>query len=286
MKLHILLLTILYLFSSAVIFAAEETIIYSRLTDNYWQLWEYQPQTQNNSQLTDGKTDKRSPCCDNERNRILYRTPNGKLFSFNPANKESKELYPWIQSIADEKIFNHKLVFTRCRTNTIDDSDIWQIDLVSGEQTVLTNQEGLQYHPYLLAGKEILFYVSGTYPKEHHIYRKDLKTGKIKQLTFHRGYQLLPQVSRNKKNLLYVSDINGNYDIWKMNTNGQNKQQLTDHTGIDTYPCWSPNGKRIVYVSYRNGKYCLMLMDPDGRNQKLLFDCQADCTEPDWVKTK
>lgn len=263
---------------------SEELIIYTRLTNGYWQLWMYNPATKVNFQITEDKTDKRSPFYCTKEDLILYRTPDGKLFSHNPETKEARQLYKDIQYIADAKCYNGELLFTRYRTDVKDDSDIWLVDLKTDKIQVLTQQAGLQYHPALLNNKETLLYISGTEPDNHHIFRKKIDSGKVKQLTFNRGYQILPVFSPDNKRIVFVSDVTGDYEIWRMDLNGKNKKQLTDHKGIDSYPCWSPDGEKIVYVSYSNGKYCLMVMDGTGKNKKLLFECEDSCSEPQWVK--
>src|SRR3989344_5744725 len=47
----------------------------------------------------------------------------------------------------------------------------------------------------------------------------------------------------------FISDKKGNYDIYTMDTNGQNLEQVTDTSWNEYSHSWSSDGKQIVYQS-------------------------------------
>lgn len=83
--------------------------------------------------------------------------------------------------------------------------------------------------------------------------------------------------------IVFASNRSGNWDIWSIDTNGENLTQLTDHEADDHYPAWSPDGRMIAFVSSREtGDYDLFLMGPDGKNQRRLNRNPALDVHPLW----
>jgi Tol biopolymer transport system component len=48
--------------------------------------------------------------------------------------------------------------------------------------------------------------------------------------------------------------VNGNVDIWLLDTRRNLLTRFTDDVGVDIFPVWSRDGSRIVFSSDRNGK--------------------------------
>lgn len=66
--------------------------------------------------------------------------------------------------------------------------------------------------------------------------------------------------------LAYSSDVDGDSEIYVVNTEGSEPRKLTDNAYGDLHPSWSPDGSRIAFQSDRsaNGRYELYSMDADG----------------------
>ena len=58
----------------------------------------------------------------------------------------------------------------------------------------------------------------------------------------------------------------GNWDIYSMDVNGDDRLQLTDHPASDDHPACSPDGRRIAFDSKRGLTPDLYVMDRDGNN--------------------
>lgn len=72
----------------------------------------------------------------------------------------------------------------------------------------------------------------------------------------------------------------GNYEIYIMNSDGQNVVRLTNNSANDGLPTWSPDGRTIAFVSDRDGTWGVWAMNPDGSNQRKLFTMQGS---PDGI---
>ena len=66
--------------------------------------------------------------------------------------------------------------------------------------------------------------------------------------------------------IVFTSNLDGNWDIYSMDVNGENLLQLTDHPASDEYPACSPDGRRIAFTSERGITHDLYVMDSDGNN--------------------
>ena len=90
----------------------------------------------------------------------------------------------------------------------------------------------------------------------------------------------------NDSQIVYVSEKSGNYDIWKLELQGNSifkETQLTYFDGWDYDPAWSPDGKHIAFVSHRSGNSDIWVMNADGTNEtQLTFNPLVD-RQPKWL---
>jgi len=77
-------------------------------------------------------------------------------------------------------------------------------------------------------------------------------------------------------------DVNGNTDIYLVNTTGAVLSRLTSHLAYDISPAWSPDGSKIAFVSMRDGNDEIYVMSADGSGQtRLTFEGAPD-RSPAW----
>ena len=77
----------------------------------------------------------------------------------------------------------------------------------------------------------------------------------------------------------FASNRTGNFDIYVMDTNGENLRNLTNHPARELEPAWSPDGRFLAYVSNRDGDFKIYVMDTrTGENRRL-----TDHRESEWA---
>ena len=63
-----------------------------------------------------------------------------------------------------------------------------------------------------------------------------------------------PRWSPDGQYLAYASDLNGNKDLWILDTAIGETYQVTSGPEEDIFPSWSPDGQKLAYVSFEGGQ--------------------------------
>lgn len=259
------------------------SILLSRLTGDYWQLWTMQPDGSNLRQLTTSETDKRYPFGMNDFSKILYRTNNNYAYVLDKSTGREERLLTklgFIGSICQSPV-SQDLLITRFRTEVLDSSDLWLVSPSGQDQKIITRDVGLQYNPTWSPDGTKIAFISGHGYQTHELILMDSDGSNRKPLTDNKALELLPIFSPDGTKIAYVSDLAGSYDIWVMDINGENVQQLTYYSGIDTRPCWSADGQSLLFVSNRSGELQLWIMNADGSESKQLTH-EIPSMDPTW----
>jgi Tol biopolymer transport system component len=83
--------------------------------------------------------------------------------------------------------------------------------------------------------------------------------------------------------IAFYSMRDGNFEIYKMNGDGNNLVRLTNNAALDLLPAWSPDGRKIAFQSNRDGHYEIYLMNADGTAQtRLTNDSIFTSSFPTW----
>lgn len=84
-----------------------------------------------------------------------------------------------------------------------------------------------------------------------------------------------PAPSPDGERVAFMSQRDGNWEIYVINTDGSNLQRLTNDPGQDGLPAWSPDGEAIAFVSSREGAWGVWAMTPEGEDQQRLFPMEG-----------
>jgi outer membrane protein assembly factor BamD (BamD/ComL family) len=80
--------------------------------------------------------------------------------------------------------------------------------------------------------------------------------------------------------LAYMSDVSGNWDIYRLGISGD-VVLLTDDPGSDGLPAWAPDGSGLAFVSNRDGSWGVYLMGPNGEDPHKILALGPNL--PDWT---
>jgi len=87
---------------------------------------------------------------------------------------------------------------------------------------------------------------------------------------------LNPVWSPNGSKIVFSSWMDGNINLYIVNSDGTGEKQLTS-VGVDgwaAFPSWSPDGSKIAFASYRTGQAQIYIMNSDGSDQTLLTNAK------------
>ncbi len=86
----------------------------------------------------------------------------------------------------------------------------------------------------------------------------------------------------DSKDVVYSVEVDGNIDVFKIDSATGDSLRLTTSDGSDLAPAWSPNKERIAFISDRNGKSALWLMDPSGDAKRQVTSPGIDVVNFRW----
>ena len=113
------------------------------------------------------------------------------------------------------------------------------------------------------------------------VYTVPINGGEPKKITTG-GLSYLHSWSPDGKYLTFTGQRNGEFDIYKIPSNGGNEIRLTTFTGLDDGSEYSPDGKYIYFNSVRSGLMQLWRMKPDGSNQEQITNDEYN----NWFATR
>jgi TolB protein len=101
------------------------------------------------------------------------------------------------------------------------------------------------------------------------IYTLPVHGGRPKRITSN-GPSYLHGWSPDGKFLVYTGQRNGEFDIYKISSEGGEEVRLTNAKGLDDGPEYSPDGRYIYFNSDRTGAMQIWRMKPDGSDQQQI----------------
>ena len=261
------------------------SVAFSRLTGDYWQVWTMQPDGGQAEQVTTSSADKRYPVWATNGQQLYFRTNNNLSFNVNLDTEQETRVLGSLGS--NDGVVpspdGSKLLLVRFSSQLKDNANLWLTSSEGKGRRILTRDAGLQYNPCWSPDSGQIAYICGYGYRTDELYIID-SDGKNKyRLTNNKAIELLPAFSPDGSSIAYVSDVTGNFEIWLMAPDGTNRKQLTDSEGIDTRPSWSPDGSKIMFASNRSGQLQIWIMNSDGSNPQQITT-GAPSMDPAWKR--
>ncbi len=80
-----------------------------------------------------------------------------------------------------------------------------------------------------------------------------------------------PEFSPDGSTVVFMSERAGNWEIYRVDADGENLEALTSDSAGDGLPTWSPDGSKIAFVSNRDAEWAVWTMSADGSSTRRHF---------------
>ena len=90
------------------------------------------------------------------------------------------------------------------------------------------------------------------------------------------------ELSQDGKQIFFVSNRSGNFEIYRMNTDGGDLVRLTWDIGEVSAPDLSPDAQKIVFANKTGGKKLIWIMDADGSDPHPITGTPGNYVDPVW----
>ena len=158
-------------------------------------------------------------------------------------------------------------------------TDIYRLDLASGETERLTFARGIDTDPsYAPMGNAIVF--TSDRIGAPHVFLMDPRGLDAHRLSEEGGYNAEPRLSPDGKLLVYCAKEGNKFQIYLQDLLGGGRVRLTNAGGNES-PSFSPNGRRVLFASDRSGKFQIYTMDLNGGQVKQLTS-EGSNSQPAW----
>ena len=167
-------------------------------------------------------------------------------------------------------LFTSKIGFSSDRTGN---REVWLMDYDGFNQKQITISKTINLSPDLSPdGKKVVY---TTYKTTENGIGQALVVYSIYEGTkynlFSRGsLNSAPAWAPDGNRISFTSNVNGNAELFTINTDGTNLRQVTFNRAIDTSPAWNPKSGQIAFTSDRSGNPMVYVMNEDGTNEQRL----------------
>jgi Tol biopolymer transport system component len=153
--------------------------------------------------------------------------------------------------------------------------DVYVMNPDGSDQTRLTFDPRVDQQPDISPdGRQIVFCstrITTENPEgDLELFVMDADGTNARQLTFNGTgiNDAWPRWSPEGKRIAFHSNVDGNFEIYTINSDGTDLTRVTEYPGLEQFPEWSPNGKQLVIRRDTD----IYLIDIDGLNPVRLTD--------------
>lgn len=167
-------------------------------------------------------------------------------------------------------------------------ADIFKLNLRTGAKSRITGHFLDDVDPHINNDGSLMTFLSGRSGKAM-IYTMD-PSGKekdVKRISYVGRFNASPRFSPDGKEIVFSSWVDDRFDIYKIDSDGNNLVRLTKDFGSNEEPWFSPDGQFIVFTSQRviSSKKAVQdvyIMNRDGEIIKKLTENYGKIFTPRW----
>jgi TolB protein len=168
-------------------------------------------------------------------------------------------------------------------------ADIFEMDLGSGTTRKVTTHYGDDVDPSVTRDGNLMTFLSNR-PGRAHIYTMDpTSTEKdVKRISFVGQFNATPRFSPDGKEIVFSSWVDNGFDLYRIDSTGNNLSRLTKNFGSNEEPVFSPDGEFIVFTSKRmiskvKAAQDVYIMNREGEIVGQLTQNFGRCFSPQWT---
>ncbi len=186
--------------------------------------------------------------------RYLVYNSNGRMFTYEMANREIKEIYTGfaIDCNNDHVLSpdNAQLAVSHF-TNEDATSRIYIVPLTGGAPKLVTEKGPSYLHGWSPDGKRLAYCAERC--GQYDIYTISVDGGEETQLTNLPGLDDGPEYSPDGKYIWFNSVRSGLMQVWRMEVDGSNPTHMVKEEANCWFPHVSPDNQWVVYIAYKKG---------------------------------
>ena len=259
-------------------------VAYLRLTEGFWQVWRFDPESGSHSQLTRSPFDKDRPTWMSD-GALIYRDAADALHRISPdgATEQPWRSDGWPAADPAGARGNPLLAISRQRTDVMDASAIWILGPGPEQRRALASGAGARIHPTWSPDGKALIYVRPFGPAGSELHRVRVADGEVEILRAGPHRHAYPAYSPDGSQVAYSADSRGDYEIYVRDLESGEERQVTDLSGLDTMPTWSPDGRRIAFTHQDGQQLEIWVIPASGTTPASpLFEVDEPVRAPAW----
>lgn len=209
-----------------------------------------------------------------------------KMFDLRTKNVSTVSSKPGINSGAIFSARGNSIYLTLSFTGN---ADIYEMDLGSDKMRKITSHYGDDVDPSVTRDGSLMTFLSNR-PGRAHIYTMDpSQTEKdVKRISFVGQFNATPRFSPDGKEIAFSSWVDNGFDLYRIDSTGNNLSRLTKNFGSNEEPAFSPDGEFIVFtskkmVSKSKAAQDIYIMNREGEIIGQLTNNFGRCFSPQWT---
>ena len=288
-------------FSSKIVFVSDRTTI--KKTDNMKELYIMDFDGRRVEKLTNFNSMVISPSISPDNSKIMFsliaahkETSRNRVRTIKNIDLKMYDLRSkTISTVSSKPGINSGAIFT-ARGNSIyltlsfsGNADIYEMDLGTEKMRKVTSHYGDDVDPSVTRDGNLMTFLSNR-PGRAHIYTMDPSSPEkdVKRISFVGQFNATPRFSPDGKEIVFSSWVDNGFDLYRIDSTGNNLSRLTKDFGSNEEPVFSPDGEFVVFTSKRmvsKGKAAqdVYIMNREGEVIGQLTQNFGRCFSPQWT---
>jgi TolB protein len=168
-------------------------------------------------------------------------------------------------------------------------ADIYEMDLATDKLRKITTHYGDDVDPSVTRDGSLMTFLSNRSGRAH-IYTMDPSSPEkdVKRISFVGQFNATPRFSPDGKEIAFSSWVDNGFDLYRIDSTGNNLSRLTKNFGSNEEPVFSPDGEFIVFtskkmVSKSKAAQDVYIMNREGEIMGQLTQNFGRCFSPQWT---